>query len=217
MPNLIPRAALLVLLGLAACGRPLAEGERQFVEDVFGDKVDADKVRIASGFRPSTASEPPPLPPKQDRVELRPGVCDRVNPEPPVGPPPAWALYNRMHVIAEFYRPDMLPGWSGQILLPHAMIMAHELVHVWQWQNRRITGYRPVKAGLESFTNRDPYFYVPDEGAGFLEYGFEQQASLVEDYFCYGLFDPQNPRRAKLHAILAPHFRVDRIDQVLAR
>ena len=81
------------------------------------------------------------------------------------------------------------------------------------------TGHRipPNKNCIKNFTTRDPYFYVPEKRAGFLEYGYEQQAALLEDYMCYGMFDPANPRRAKLRGILAPYFRVDRIDQVLAR
>ena len=101
--------------------------------------------------------------------------------------------------------------------MPHSLIMAHELVHVWQWQKRRITGYRPAKAGLESVLNIDPYFYQAGDDAKFLNYGFEQQAALVEDYLCYGLFDPDNPRRAKIRTILEPHFRMDRLDAALKR
>ncbi len=208
---------VLALICLAACGRPLAEGERAFVADVFGPSLNADTVRVAKSFSPTIKETPKPLPPKIKEIKLRPGVCDRVSPDPPTGPPPAWAVYNRVHLIDEFYREDTLPGWPNQVLMPQAFIMAHELMHVWQWQNRTRTGYRPAKAALESFVNRDPYFYVPEEGAGFLEYGFEQQASLLEDYFCYTLFDPENPRRAKLRGILKPYFRVDRIDEVLAR
>ncbi|MCG6903244.1 MAG: hypothetical protein LJE68_11240 [Rhodobacter sp.] len=194
----------------------MAPGERAFVADLFGSSLDAEQVRVVSGFRLFEPATTAPLPPKSGKIDPRPGVCDRINPDPPVDPPPAWALYNQVHLVAEFYRPDTVPGWPDQVLLPEALIMAHELVHVWQWQNRKRTGYRPAKAGLESFLNRDPYFYVPDEGAGFLEYGFEQQASLLEDYMCYGIFDPKNPRRTKLRKILEPYFRVDRIDEVFA-
>ena len=208
---------VLSLLILGACSRPLAPGERAFVADVFGDSMDADAVRVASGFGVKPSKDEAPLPKSSGPIKPRPGVCDRGNPDPPEGPPPAWAIHNEVHLIKEFYRADTMPGWPEQILLPQALIMAHELTHVWQWQNRQVTGYRPARAALESFTNRDPYFYVPEEGAGFLEYGYEQQAALLEDYMCYGMFDPANPRRAKLRVILAPYFRVDRIDEVLAR
>ncbi|MEL7114654.1 MAG: hypothetical protein AAGP08_03545 [Pseudomonadota bacterium] len=185
-------------------------------EVIFGDSLDADQVRVKSGFRGAPPVTDPPLPAKR-AVEPRPGACDRTAPTPREGPPPAWALYNTVHFSKDFYRNDHAPGWPGDILLPQSFIMAHELVHVWQWQNRATTGYRPVKAGLESVLNMDPYFYVPDEGAGFLEYGFEQQASLLEDYMCYAVFDPANPRRAKTRTILAPYFEMDRFDVALAR
>ena len=211
-------ACLLLALLLAACSsRPLAEGERRFVEDVFGSGMRADRIRVAAGF--GVTPEPPerPLPEKQERIAPRPGICDRVSPTPPEGPPPAWALYDTMHFSREFYREDVLPGWPEQVLLPQVLILAHEMMHVWQWQNRRLTGYRPAKAAVESLVNSDPYFYVPGEGGGFLEYGYEQQATLLEDFICYGIFDPENPRRAKLRGILAPYFRVGRIDAILAR
>ena len=194
----------------------MAEGERAFAEDVFGRGLDVDRVRVANGFRGDAPVEQRPLPPRED-IEPRPGICDRMAPSPSQGPPPAWALYNSVHFSREFYRDDVLPGWPKQILIPQVLIMVHEMVHVWQWQNRAATGYRPLKAGLESVLNQDPYYYVPERGAGFLEYGFEQQATLLEDYFCYGIFDPRNARRAELRGILAPYFRMDRIDEVLDR
>lgn len=212
----------LVFLGFAvllltACSRPLAPGERALAEDIFGGGLASDQVRIAAGFGVVPAPAPRPLPPKSDTIEPRPGVCDRVAPAGPDGPPPAWAIYQTVHVARAFYRDDVMPGWPDQVLLPQVLILAHELVHVWQWQNRRLTGYRPLRAGVESLFNLDPYFYVPEPGAGFLEYGFEQQAALVEDYICYGVFDPENPRRAELRKILEPHFRVARIDEILRR
>lgn len=195
----------------------MAEGERAFARDFFGGGLKTENIRVAAGFGVAPSSELRPLPPESRTIKPQPGLCDRVAPSGPDGPPPAWALYNTVHVTREYYREDTLPGWPDKILLPQALILAHELVHVWQWQNRGRTGYRPAKAGLESLLNLDPYFYVPDADAGFLEYGFEQQASLVEDYFCYGLFDTENPRRAQLRKILAPYFRVTRIDALLAR
>jgi len=209
---------LTCVAALAGCaGRPLAPGERAFAEDVFGPGLDPASVRVVAGFGAVRAAGSRPLPPKSDRIDPRPGVCDRTAPSGPEGPPPAWALWNTVHIGRAFYRDDTLPGWPDQVLMPQVFVLAHELLHVWQWQNRRQTGYRPARAGLENFLNLDPYFYVPEDGSRFLDYGYEQQATLIEDYFCYGIFDPQNPRRATLRAILAPHFRVDQIDAVLAR
>ena len=214
------RAALFLAfaLALAGCSRPLAEGERAFARDVFGESFDVERARVAQGFGVLPAStQARPLPESSGRIEPRPGVCDRTQPGREPGPPPAFAIGNTVHVMSEWYRPDTLPGWPGAVLLPQALLMARELAHVWQWQNRRVNGYRPGRALLESFVRADPYFYRPGDGAGFLKYGYEQQATLIEDYLCYLLFDPTAPRRAELHGILAPVFPVDRLDRALDR
>jgi len=212
---------LLILLAapLMGCtGRPLAPGERALAADLFGPNFDPGPVRIAkaAGLPPSQPRDPPVL---TRELDANPGLCDRKTPntEGPGGPPPAFVLYNRMNVQPEWYRRDMMAGWPNRILVPEVLIVAHELVHVWQWQNRALTNYRPTRAALESVTNRDPYFYVPEAGAGFLEYGYEQQAALVEDYVCYLLYDPDAPRRAELRRILGPYFTLDRLDRALTR
>ncbi len=116
----------------------------------------------------------------------------------------------------EFYRADLAPDWPKSARFPQALVLAHELVHVWQWQHRRATGYRPARAAFESMVNMDPYFYVPDANVTFLKFGFEQQAALLEDYVCYALYDPAAPRRAELRPLLAPYFPIGRLDAVLA-
>jgi hypothetical protein len=208
---------LLAVTLLAACSRPLAEGERSFARDLFGDSLDVEKTRVAYGFGLTPPPPPKPLPDPTGKLEPRPGICDRTEPGVELGPPPAFTLFDRVHLMPEFYRADTAPDWPNRVLIPEALIMVHELAHVWQWQNRAVTGYRPVLAALESLGNADPYFYVPSPGAGFLEYGFEQQASLIEDYLCYVLFDPKAPRRDALRDLLKPLFPVDRLDRALAR
>ncbi|SEK32179.1 hypothetical protein SAMN05421666_1856 [Roseovarius nanhaiticus] len=213
-------AGLLTLTALAACSRPLTPNERAFAADIIGPALDVDRVRIARGF--TTIPEAPQTP---DISDLYPivdentvtGLCTRSAPEPRSGPPPGWALWNRVHFNREFYRADLAPGWPKAARFPQGLVLAHELVHVWQWQNRRITGYRPTRAALESVLNMDPYFYVPDEGATLLDFGYEQQAALLEDYLCHALYDPAAPRRAELRPLLAPYFPLDRLDAALGR
>ncbi|MFD0858235.1 hypothetical protein [Roseovarius aquimarinus] len=211
---------LLALAALAACSRPMTENERRFAADIIGPTLDMDRVRIARGF---TLIPPPPETPVMS--DLYPvvdentvtGLCTRAAPEPRSGPPPGWALWNRVHFSREFYRADLAAGWPEAARFPQGLVLAHELVHVWQWQNRRITGYRPARAALESIMNMDPYFYVPGEGASLLEFAYEQQAALLEDYLCHALYDPEAPRRAELRPLLAPWFPVDRLDAALRR
>lgn len=211
---------LLAVLVLAGCAvRPLTPNERAFAADVIGPALDTDKVRVAEsmGLTPLPASSPRPSEPLLVRSAPRKGFCDRTAPEAVSGPPPAWALYNRVHLVPEIYHPDLAAGWPEAARLPEALVLAHELVHVWQWQNRRRTGYHPVRAGLEGFLRRDPYFYVPEDRSRFLDYGYEQQAALLEDYLCYALYDPANPRRVELRRILSPYFPLDRLDRRLGQ
>lgn len=205
---------------LVACTRPLTQNERRFAADVIGPTLDTDEVRIARGFTPL-----PDPPARSDRSDLYPvveenqipGLCDRTAPEPREGPPPGWALWSRVHMSREFYRADLARDWPRAARFPQALVLAHELVHVWQWQHRRVTGYRPGRAALESVLNMDPYFYVPGPDATFLKFGFEQQAALVEDYLCYSLYDPSAPRRAEIRPLLAPYFPLGRLDAALAQ
>ncbi|MGR3343850.1 MAG: hypothetical protein ACU0DI_11600, partial [Paracoccaceae bacterium] len=147
----------------------------------------------------------------------RPGACDRDAPDPKRGPPPAFAAYQTMHVTRRFYAPDMAAGWPDAAPLPEALILVYELAHVWQWQNRARTRYAPLRAALESLFNTDPYYYDPADDKSFLQYGYEQQAALIEDYLCFALVDADAPRRAELRAILAPHFPIARLDAALGQ
>ena len=79
------------------------------------------------------------------------------------------------------------------------------MTHVWQWQNRAITGYTPWRAAGESLRLIDPY-YAPPGSADFFTYGYEQQAVILEDYLCFAFANPNHPRRAELRKILAPVF-----------
>ncbi|WP_172298826.1 hypothetical protein [Pseudoruegeria sp. HB172150] len=213
------RVFLVLLLALAGCSsRPMAPGERAFAEDMFGGTLDVDRVRVTTG-----PGRPPPsaariAPERLKEIEIRPGLCDRVAPDPGRSePPPAFALYDRVHLMPDFYRPDMMAGWPEAVHGPQTLVFAHELVHVWQWQNRGRTGYHPVRAALESIVNGDPYFYVPAPGEGFLKYGFEQQAALIEDYMCYLIVDPENPRREEIRKIISPYFTVGEVAAATGR
>ena len=214
--RLISLALCLVGL-LTACARPLTQGETRLAQDIFGPTLDTGAVRVTQGL----GLAPPPekttgAAPILLTEGLRPGLCARNAPQASTGPPPAWAIYNRMHFIDGLYRTDMSEGWPEGALFPQALVFAHELVHVWQWQNRKLTGYRPARAAFESLITMNPYFYVPGEGGTFLDFGYEQQAALLEDYLCHALYDPQNPRRAELRGILAPYFPLAGLDAALS-
>lgn len=206
---------ILLVLTLAACARPLTDAENQLARDVFGPTLDTSKVFVAhgAGILPPSKTRVT----KVTRVQGTDQACVRV-PQPLATrqPSQAFAIANRMHFHTGLYSSDMVLDWPKALRFPHALVFAHELTHVWQWQNRKRTGYTPFRAGLESLQLIDPYFVPPGE-APFFSFGYEQQAAIVEDYLCFVFANPNHPRRAELRAILEPVFPVDRIDAVIGR
>ena len=208
-----PILALCLLAGLlAACTRPLSDREAAFAGALFGDSLDPAEVRVTQGLglaplvRTKVAAT--------YRVDPPEGACVRT-PSPVRPPPRAFALANRVHFTTDLYSSDMMAGWPDGLRVPHALTMAHELVHVWQWQNRARTGYRPWRAAAESLRIADPYFYGAT--GEFARLGYEQQAALVEDWLCFAVLDPGNPRKAELEETLAPVFPLGRVEAALRR
>lgn len=186
-------------LGLVACGRPLTEAERAYMADLQGESFDADRARIV---------ENPLIGLVTLRYPARPHVTCRER----IAPPPEGAvvegrvagmvLFNTLHVRPDMSVPDYTVMPDGRRHLYATMFFAHEMTHVWQWQNRAVTGYHPLRAAREHAVMEDPYLF---DGAGegrFLEYGYEAQASLVEEYVCCRALDPRGVRTARLERLI---------------
>jgi len=192
-------ALVAVTLALGACGRPLTGPETDLAASLFGPTLDPAPVRLVSNglvgatFRTYAA---------RPRVTCR----ERIGPpraEPTfTARPAAIALGQRVEFRPDVFLPDYARARDGRLNLAAAMFLAHELTHVWQWQNRARTGYSPWRAATEHFTAADPYLFDGTAGRGFLDYGFEQQASMVEEYLCCRTLDPGGARTARLDAIL---------------
>ena len=93
------------------------------------------------------------------------------------------------------YAPDDL--WQEDFsAVPHVRsVFVHEMTHVWQHAN----GMDLVEQGVIEFTkNRGDYEkaypYELESGRDLVDYGMEQQASIVEDYFSITV-DHEAPRR----------------------
>ncbi|WP_317133902.1 hypothetical protein [Tropicibacter oceani] len=189
--------------------------ETAYLKALQGDQIDTQKIRVVDGHfagsyvytipvRPRTTCQERIWPPleKERTVEVSPAAS---------------VIYNTMLFREDLYRDDLMEGWPTKIDLAQAMLLAHESVHVWQWQNRDRTGYTPLKALSEHTASADPYLFDPDKTADFLSYGYEQQGSIVEEYVCCRLLDPAAPRTARLRAMIAQHMPVDGLDRVLGQ
>jgi hypothetical protein len=192
-------SVLVLCLSLLACGRPLTEAEGAYMADLAGDSFAAAPVRIVRTPLIGLGTRTYPARPQ---VTCR----ERIWP-PPEGPTieartAGLVLFQTMWVRPGFWLPDYVAPLDGRRSLAAAMFFAHEMIHVWQWQNRAVTGYHPARAFAEHVLVRDPYLFDPDDARRFLDYGYEVQASLVEEYVCCRALDPTGARTARLERLI---------------
>ncbi len=196
------RFAFLFVLILAACtSRPLTEAETDFLQPIHGGTLDTGRIRITEtpvvGIFPITFDARPRVtcrerigPPREGRITARAGGI---------------VLFNRLFTAPSITLPDYtFETADGELNLALAMFFVHEATHIWQWQNRKLTGYHPARAFSEQVMIDDPYLFEPGDPRPFLEYGFEVQASLVEEYLCCATLDPEGARTERLHRLLSP-------------
>jgi hypothetical protein len=205
--------AILALLALASCGRPLTPAERELMLGLQGESFNPGPVRIARNPLVGITERTYPARPRTTcRERIRP---------PPDGPTftgstAGIVLFQHLHTSPGNYLEDYVARPDGALNLAAAMFFAHEMTHVWQWQNRGITGYHPFRAFAEHWTTEDPYLFDGGSGNRFLDYGYEQQASLVEEYVCCRALDPGGDRTARLERLLRQSMplapRLDRLD-----
>lgn len=188
-------------LVFAACGRSPTDAERTVSTMLFADTIDHDKTRFHDGA-PVVATTF--TRPKRPRVTCRERILPEPTTETITTTPAAVAFWNHVYFARDFYLDSYVPQDKPRtIALLPAMLYAHEMTHVWQWQNRDITGYTPFRAASEHFQSADPYLFDPDSNPNFLDYAYEQQASLVEEYLCCRALAPQAPRTGRLHGLLS--------------
>lgn len=206
-------ALLAVFLLASACSRPLTQAEEAFASDLFGPELDTSRIRVAQGVGVTPLYRTVPTGIKL--VEATNQACVRTPQPRGAQPPQAFALGSRVHFDSDLYSSDMILQWPERLRIPQALIFAHELTHVWQWQNRERSGYTPARAVAESWRLADPYF--SDDDAAFFSFGYEQQAAIIEDFVCFTFANPTHPRRAELHEILAPVLPIDDFEEALGR
>lgn len=190
---------ILIPVLLLSCGRPLTQTEQSFATQIHGPTLDASRIRLVEGALIGKTTYQRP---KRPRLACR----ERIFPEPTtptvtVGPA-AYVIHNKVFFSRDWYAEDYLPAYPARMSLVHAMIFAHEIAHAWQWQNRRVTGYSPLRAISEHGASPDPYLFDMKTQTRFLDYAYEQQASIVEEYVCCATLDPGAPRTKRLKTLI---------------
>lgn len=188
---------------LISCGRPLTDTEKTFANQMFGDSLKVEPVRVVDGALIGKATYPRR---KRPRLACR----ERIFPEPTTPTvtvsPAALVVHNKVFYSNDWYQTNFLPLYPKVMGLVRAMVFAHELTHVWQWQNRKVTGYTPLRAAREHGATNDPYLFDISTENSFLDYAYEQQASIVEEYVCCATLDPEAPRTKRMEQMLSETF-----------
>ncbi|MGV6805240.1 MAG: hypothetical protein ACWA49_13655 [Ruegeria sp.] len=191
------------ILLFASCGRPLTEQEKAFAANIQGKTLDTDRVRLVEGAPVAAITYERKARP---RLACRERILPPVKEEIVTGKPAAVSLFNRVYFTKDWYLDDYMSKYPERVNLVAAMLLAHELTHVWQWQNRKTTGYHPLRAAAEHGGRKDPYLFDLETSSDFLDYGYEQQGAIVEEYVCCRALDPKAPRTQRLHEMLKVHF-----------
>lgn len=195
---MILRLVLICSL-LAACGRPLSEAELSFLSDIHGDSLNTNQVHLVRGA---------PVAAVTFRRKPRPASPAANVSYPGQGRKDCHLLASGRHpvqpdlFVKDWYTEDYMPAYPDRLYLVEAMLLAHEMTHVWQWQNRRVTGYHPLRAAAEHSASPDPYLFALESSPDFLSYGYEQQGAIVEEYVCCRALAPQAARSKRLHKML---------------
>jgi hypothetical protein len=192
------RVLLLLVLSVAGCARSLTPGEVALTEPLHGATLDPRPVRIqvqpgigafpiTYDARPRTTCRERIGPPQEGRIVARTGGI---------------VLFERLLLSPDLaFRDFLRTDADGRLDLARAMFFVHEMTHVWQWQNRRLTGYHPSRALREQVLLDDPYLFEESDRR-FLDHGYEVQASLVEEYLCCAVLDPAGARTHRLKRLL---------------
>jgi hypothetical protein len=90
-----------------------------------------------------------------------------------------------MSYRGNIYLPDGHNHDFSQAPLPKKRLFIHEGVHVWQHQNNILNlAIEAVREGVKhQFKYAKTYLFRLEPGKDLLDYGFEQQAAIIEEYF----------------------------------
>jgi len=202
---------LLSLTVLVSCGRLLTDTEKAFTKEIHGDTINTSRIRLVDGALIGNVTYTRK---KRPRVACRERIFpeqEKESEEVTVSPA-AFVLFNTVFFSKDWYLANYLPRYEERLYLVEAMLFAHEMTHVWQWQNRRTTGYTPLKAANEHAVSDDPYLFDINTNTRFLDYGYEQQASIVEEYVCCAALDPKAPRTKRLAGLISQEFPIENLN-----
>ena len=194
-------------LALAACSRPMTDGEITYGSQYFTQNLAFEDVRFsgneARGRRVA-----------KQQLERELGTAagsasensQKIASLPSLFGADALVVGNTVFFDREYYSSDI----SQSPINSDRWLMAHELTHVWQYQNRDMTGYSFAKVVSEHVRfGDDVYDYTLVNGKRFTDYRFEQQGKIVECYAMLKEVSPNGANTRKHEKLIRAEFPLD--------
>jgi len=201
-------AAIITSHVLVSCGaRPFTSSEQQFLNTIHKPRIDYSKARI----KPTKLLKEKVLARvEQEKLTYRGNEKSLalINAQSIdkylANKPDAVVIGNTIFYNPAYYKSNFVPHYPNFVNWQDANLFAHEATHVWQQQNAELTGYSIIKAILEHIRYKDPYKYDLIHGKKFLEYRYEQQGKMIQDYvsWTYDNLPYWENRRLKIEALL---------------
>lgn len=144
-----------LLRGAASDGRALTSNEVSLAKEIFKSSLSYDAVKVHNG--------------KYTRFQWENS-----------GMTPNGEIYAHGTAYKDDYTADHTPAG-----LETKAFFIHEMAHVWQWQNNilRVKTSAILETLKHKFDYMEAYKYTLKADADLIEYGIEQQASIIEDYY----------------------------------
>ncbi|WP_422375004.1 hypothetical protein [Roseibium sp.] len=214
---------LMVALALSGC-RSLTANEKNFTSRIYAGQLNTGKIEIYSPGQSSKDSN--------DRLKgtlakeiaqtkslKRTGLTnsellERASAELR-SRPEALVIHNRIYYKSGSYRADFAEGFPTRVRVDELGLLAHEIMHVWQYQNRDRTGFTLLAVAMEHVRFRDPYAYTIVPGKRFLSYRFEQQGKMVQDYVVLSYSQPNSAKLKSLRNLLSEEFDLKVLNETL--
>lgn len=205
-------AMLAVLLSLPACSRLMTDGEISYNQAIFTEELSFGDVRFsgqkARGMRRAQkqlAKEVEGMLAVSDEDE---NASRLVSALPSLFGAAAIAVGNTVYFDSEVYSDD----FAKSLYDSDRWLMAHEVTHVWQWQNRTQTGYSFAKVVSEHLEFGDEvYEYTLVNGKRFSEYRFEQQGRIVQCFAMLQQLRPNDPLTLRHEKLIRAEFPLDSV------
>ncbi len=197
-----------IVLALASCSRDMTEGEIEYSQDILTRNLDFSQVSFVGwASEKAKAREAFELMAREDELADRfAGAESMAASLPGLFGADALTIGNKV------FFDQFLWDFSTSIYEEDRWLMAHELVHVWQWQNRDRLGYSFSKIIAEHIEFGDEvYEYSLKSGKRFTEYRFEQQGQIVQCFAQLRFTHPNDPATERHRQVIRAEFPLDQV------